>query len=148
MSMQHATRPQYSRLLLILFLLSACISLEDATPSLPASSPLQASESPLREPLSTLDLPYAEEQEDEVKNLVQLARADLAAALNIKADDVELMDVEPVQWRDTSLGCPLPGMMYAQVITPGYRLTLEVDGQPYVYHTDSGQRVVRCEDDG
>jgi hemin uptake protein HemP len=35
-------------------------------------------------------------------------------------------------------------MMYMQVITPGYRVTLEHDGQHYTLHTDRGRRAVRC----
>jgi hypothetical protein len=34
--------------------------------------------------------------------------------------------------------------MYAQVITPGYRIGLEVAGQRYVYHSDMRSRVVYC----
>jgi hypothetical protein len=35
-------------------------------------------------------------------------------------------------------------MMYAQVITPGYRIVLEADGKTYTYHT-SQSHVVLCE---
>jgi hypothetical protein len=35
-------------------------------------------------------------------------------------------------------------MLYMQVITPGYRVTLEHNGQRYQVHTDAGQRAVRC----
>ncbi len=46
-------------------------------------------------------------------------------------------------WPDTSLGCPQKGMMYAQVITPGFRVVLAVNDQDYEYHTDNA-RVVLC----
>ena len=36
-------------------------------------------------------------------------------------------------------------MMYAQVITPGYRIVLEVDGKSYEYHADTQRHVVYCE---
>jgi hypothetical protein len=88
----------------------------------------------------------AKDQEEAVEQLFQLARDDLATELDIKPEDIELVKVEGVEWRDSSLGCPQPGMMYAQVITPGYRLTLEANQQQFVYHTDSGQHVVRCEE--
>lgn len=145
--LRHSVRLQYATLLFLVFLLGACISLEDATSSPPVSSPLPAIGSPLAEPPSPLEIPSLEEREDAVEYLVQLASADLAAVLGIEGEDIKLVEVEPVQWRDTSLGCPKPGMMYAQVITPGYRLTLEVDGQPHVYHTDGGKLVVRCEEE-
>src|SRR5438132_10035603 len=47
------------------------------------------------------------------------ARAAAASELGVGADAVVVQRVEPVDWPDASLGCPRPGMMYAQVITPG-----------------------------
>jgi hypothetical protein len=145
---------RYAILVPALLLLSMCGSAEDATPSrhspspLPAGdSPLPIGDSPLAGPVSPLDVPPKDLQENTVEHLSQLARANLAAELDVNADDIELIDVEAVQWSDTSLGCPQPGMMYAQVITPGYRMTLEVDGQEYVFHTDGGQRVVHCDEE-
>jgi hypothetical protein len=38
-----------------------------------------------------------------------------------------------VTWNDSSLGCPQPGMMYTQVITPGLRVMVEADGKSYDY---------------
>jgi hypothetical protein len=37
-------------------------------------------------------------------------------------------------------------MLYAQVLTQGYRIVLEAAGQEYAYHTDRGQRVVMCKE--
>ncbi len=73
----------------------------------------------------------------EVKN-------DAAKRLGVSADAVQITSVQEEQWGDTSLGCPEPGKMYAQVITPGYRITAEVQGKVYEYHTDRGSRVVLC----
>jgi hypothetical protein len=76
--------------------------------------------------------------------LVAQARADLAGRLNIGADTLRVKSVEAVDWPDSSLGCPQPGMMYAQVITPGLRVVLEANGQEYAYHSD-GKRIFLCE---
>jgi hypothetical protein len=46
------------------------------------------------------------------------------------------VDVEQVEWPDACLGVQLRGQVCAEVLTPGYRVTLEVQGQQYVYHTD------------
>ena len=32
-----------------------------------------------------------------------------------------------------------------QVITPGYKITLEAQGKRYEYHSDTNRRVVRCD---
>jgi hypothetical protein len=79
------------------------------------------------------------------QEVVRLAKEDLAQQLNLAPDDIQLISVEEVDWSDTSLGCPQPGMMYAQVITPGFRVILEAGGQRYEYHTDTGRFVVLCE---
>ena len=53
---------------------------------------------------------------------------------------------DPVEWSDTSLGCPMPGLVYAQVITPGFRLVFDYQGQQNEYHTDQdGSNVVTCD---
>jgi hypothetical protein len=81
----------------------------------------------------------------EAQDVVRLAKEDLAQRLGVAVDQIGLVSVEAVEWSDTSLGCPQPGMMYAQVITPGYRVVLEAGGQRYEYHTDTGRFVVLCE---
>jgi hypothetical protein len=77
---------------------------------------------------------------------VAAAVADLAQKQGIPVDAITVQSVEPMEWGDTSLGCPQEGFMYAQVITPGYLIILEAQGQTYEYHTDAqGQSVVLCE---
>lgn len=77
--------------------------------------------------------------------VVSNAVAQLADTLSCDAQAVNVVSVDEVEWSDSSLGCPKPGMMYMQVITPGYRVTLEHDGQRYTFHTDRSHRVIRCE---
>lgn len=73
-----------------------------------------------------------------------LARQELAIKLGIEPEAIRLVSVETVEWRDASLGCPQPGMMYAQVIIPGFRVLLEAVGRVYTYHTDQGRNAVLC----
>lgn len=77
--------------------------------------------------------------------LIADARADLAGRVSVASGTISVKSAEPVEWNDTSLGCPKPGVMYAQVITPGYRIVLEANGTEYDYHTDN-TRVELCED--
>jgi hypothetical protein len=79
-----------------------------------------------------------------LENLVRQAKADLARRLAITDDQVDLVELKAVVWPDASLGCPQPGMMYAQVLTPGYRVVLEAKGESYPYHTDKRQEMVYC----
>lgn len=70
------------------------------------------------------------------------ARADLAQRLNVDPSGIVVVSSEPVDWPDACLGIQSPDVMCAQVITPGYKIILEVDGKQYEYHTnDSGSTV-------
>ena len=81
---------------------------------------------------------------NQAQALVQLAKEDLARRLDLSVSQISVVSAEPVDWPDTSLGCPQPGMMYAEVITPGYRIVLGATGQTYDYHTGTEQYFVLC----
>jgi hypothetical protein len=66
----------------------------------------------------------------------------LSEQLDVPPEEITVAAWEPVDWPDTSIGCPQPGMMYAQVIVPGYVVFLEARGETFRVHTDqAGQRV-------
>jgi hypothetical protein len=75
------------------------------------------------------------------------AIADLVEQAGLAEEEIRLVSMEAVEWRDASLGCPQEGFMYAQVITPGYLIILEAAGQEYEYHTDQRANVVLCQEE-
>jgi len=79
----------------------------------------------------------------EYTGLFQMAREHLER-FGIRWESVKILDLEKVDWGDASLGNPEPGMMYAQVITPGFKMSLAADGGTYIFHT-SMDRVVFVE---
>jgi hypothetical protein len=79
-----------------------------------------------------------------VTNALAAVRWDLAQRLKLPEAQIALVRAEAVDWPDSSLGCPQPGMMYLQVVTPGYRLVLSAGGVSAEYHTDAGGRFVVC----
>jgi len=79
---------------------------------------------------------------------VQAAIQNLAERLQVSSDEISILNVVPVDWSDASLGCPMPGQAYALVFTPGYQVTLQANSQRYEYHTDIGDHVVLCGEDG
>ena len=84
----------------------------------------------------------------EASEPVLAAARDLQQLLELEdLEAIEVVSVKAVDWPDTSLGCPEEGMMYAQVITPGYLVVLGVEGEEYQYHTDTAGRVVLCVDE-
>lgn len=80
----------------------------------------------------------------EAEQVVQLARQDLATERGVSVEQVMLVSIEPRTWPDTGLGCPRAGELYAQVITPGYRLVLSDGTGRFTYHTDLRRVVKRC----
>ena len=71
------------------------------------------------------------------------ARGDLVGRVKVDPDTNTLVSVEKVEWPDGCLGVQTPGMMCTMVVTPGYRVILEVDGKQYEYHTNETGDVVR-----
>lgn len=85
--------------------------------------------------------------ESGLDKMVRLAREELARRLSVAPERIDVLETEPVEWSDASLGCPEPGQMYAQVVTPGFRVVLEARGERYGYHTDREQTVVLCKEE-
>jgi hypothetical protein len=77
--------------------------------------------------------------------LVEQAIQDLAGRLSLPADQIGFIQFEPVTWSDGSLGCPIPGMEYIQVLVEGYRIRLQADGQEYAYHGGGRRGPFLCE---
>lgn len=78
--------------------------------------------------------------------LIETAKNDLAKRLDINVDDVTLAALESEEWPDSSLGCPAQDTDYLMVLVNGFRITLEVDGETFIYHTDMTGQVIMCED--
>ncbi len=79
--------------------------------------------------------------QSEATYLVTLAKEDLVERTGVSADEIVVESVDEAEFPDVSLGVPEPGKSYAQVITPGYIIRLEVDGETCAYH-GAGERVV------
>lgn len=83
---------------------------------------------------------------DRATVLLNDVQQDLSKKLDVDLDAIETVAVEEVTWRDSSLGCPIAGMNYLQVLTPGFRIILMVDGEEYHYHSRDTSNFVLCED--
>jgi hypothetical protein len=73
------------------------------------------------------------------------AIADLAERLGVPPEEIEVVRVEEVVWRDGSLGCPEPGMHYTQALVDGSRIVLSAGGRAYEYHAGGSQTPFLCE---
>jgi hypothetical protein len=150
-----------------LVILAACATSPALSPtaSLPAATvvqPAPATEAPPAEALPRPERTFAvietlapEETVGEImkptpqapfsNNLVQQAQQDLAKRLDIPVEAIEFLTFEDVVWPDGSLGCPMPGMAYTQVLVEGYRILLQYEGQVYAYHGGGGRPPFLCQ---
>jgi hypothetical protein len=121
-----------------------------------ASGPASSGESsPSVRPGSTLppkplvpasDLPTTGEVPEPVMTAVL---ADLATRTGGDTSQAQVVTAEAVEWPNGALGCPEPGMMYTQVIVPGYHVVLSLDGREYDYRVAGEGDVIRlCENPG
>ena len=108
----------------------------DMTPMIPAL-PSQGDSTPM-----PTDFPTPASGREKI---IEIAKADLAQRIAVSASQITVVEATEVEWSDSSLGCPQPGMFYLQVITPGYRILLEASGTQYEYHSNRDTYVVYCD---
>lgn len=120
---------------------------EIATPEVdeedhPVASPIPSPE-PVEETMLILATPAGAHA-----NSVKLAKADLARRLDVDVDQIQVLAVEEVVWRDSSLGCPQPGMFYTQAWIDGILIRLQVGDSFYDYHGGGDRAPFLCTSKG
>jgi hypothetical protein len=78
--------------------------------------------------------------------LVRLAQRRLGEELDLPTRRLRVIEVRPLQWPDSSLGCPLPGQTYTPILIDGYRIVLGAGDNEYIFHSDF-DRVIPCDSD-
>ena len=107
-----------------------------STPSL--ATPNQEDDMPKDPPL-----PFA--ADPGLQALIERAKADLAQSLSIPASQIKAVETKEVFWPDASLGCPQPGIAYAQIPIAGYLIMLAYSGKEFEYHADTHGNTLYCE---
>ncbi len=128
-------------LVLSSMLLTILVACGGAEPSEPIASPTRERPGPLPPERSLEEQPPAP--------VVQAALQAVAEVSGASTADMAILATKEVEWPDTSLGCPKPGEMYLQVITPGYVVRVQApDGTEYEVHTDAtGDNAIVCAPD-
>jgi hypothetical protein len=88
--------------------------------------------------------PPLQERPEEVEAARNAVVAAAAREAGVAPTEVQVTEVQMQEWPDAALGCPQPDQAYAQVITPGYLVTVRVKGYEWQYHTDTQGTVARC----
>lgn len=89
------------------------------------------------------DTPLPQSESTDLDRAVE----DLATRLDVDPTTIELVSDELVVWSDTSVGCPEPGNLYAQMLTDGRRVVLRHDDRSFVYHAAEGEDLFLCTSD-
>jgi len=75
-----------------------------------------------------------EKKED--PEIVRVVKEYFMSKYGSETDNLMTISYESVEWRDSCLGVNEPGKMCMQVITPGYKVILKVEGKIYIFHTN------------
>lgn len=118
---------------------------EEVEPAQPAS--INLDDVPTADPNKdgeNIVIPAPRERDSEEK-LIHNISLDLSTRLNIDISEVRLIESLPVTWDDGGLGCPAEGVTYEQANVDGYKVTLEVGGSEYIYHSNGLREFVWCD---
>ena len=128
--------------------LAATLMLAACGPGAGVPTPMSAPTTAAPLPVSpvTGNLPGSNANPD-AQPAVESALQHAAAHLGVGQDQLSVDQVEPHQWPDSSLGCPQPGNMYSQIVTPGFLIVISTaSGKHLEYHTDARARAVLCKE--
>lgn len=87
--------------------------------------------------------PFAAPKGERAK-AVQLAKRKVARKTGVRPRKIKLISAKAEQWPNSALGCPKPGKMYSQIVTPGFRIVLKAKGHRYEVHTGRADQAVIC----
>lgn len=74
------------------------------------------------------------------------AKEVVSARTGVPVEEIEVTSAEEEEWPDACLGLADEDELCAEVITPGWRVTLTADGEEYVVRTDQNGSAVRVEE--
>lgn len=89
----------------------------------------------------------APDEDQPPDSVIEAALEAAAGQLQVSTDRLVVVATEARDWPDSSLGCPEPGHAYAQIVTPGWLITIDTDDaadEVMVHSTRVGDRVVIC----
>jgi hypothetical protein len=80
----------------------------------------------------------------DAQGIVDLVLQDAAANLGTDPSALTISAIDAMEWPDASLGCPEEGGVYAQVVSPGYRILVTDGATTLEYHTGLNDAFVNC----
>jgi len=129
-------------------LLAGCGAMTQVAPSVEAPpqpllpNPEKESAMPTDTPLSTAT---PEPAPGGYPSAAFAAQAALAELLGVAVEQVEIRNIEPVEWPDGCLGLAGPDEMCTMAIVPGYRVVLSSGSAQYIFRTNESGSALRRE---
>ncbi len=140
----------------IVLLAAACVppTAEPATPQPPTApavaSPTARPSSPLPTPTATVVIESPPSQVEPTipgpAAIVEAAVEFAAVELGVDPASIQVVSVDAVEWNNSCLGVEKPNQMCLEVITPGYRVLLNVEGKEVAVHTNQAGSVMLLAD--
>ena len=78
---------------------------------------------------------------EDSESLIMLAIFDLTLKTGVDIENIVTKSIEETLFDDASLGVPEAGVTYDAIVTPGYIIMLEADGDVYEYHASAAKVV-------
>jgi hypothetical protein len=69
----------------------------------------------------------------------------ISETMGVAVENVEITNVEQMDWPDGCLGLPQGDEVCVEAITPGWLLTFDIDNQEFRYRVDQTGTVIRQE---
>lgn len=69
----------------------------------------------------------------------------IGETLGVPPESIQIQNVERMDWPNSCLGLPEGDEVCAEVVTPGWLLTFNIDNQVYRYRVDTTGTVIRLE---
>lgn len=76
-------------------------------------------------------------------DMLFLVQRQIANELDLSTRRVQMVEVVPYIWHDTSLGCPQENQTYTLADIRGYRIVVSAGDNQYAFHSDS-TTAIRC----
>ncbi len=128
---------------LLMLLAAACVA-----PPPPAAQPPSQPPTAVR-PMETVPAPPLEDEPPTLSGPAAITAAAVefaAAELGVDPASIEVISVDAVDWNNSCLGAAAPNEMCLEVITPGYRVLLDVGGKQVAVHTNRDGSYMRLAD--
>ncbi len=82
--------------------------------------------------------------EPEIPEIIALVMSQIISDKNISSTEIDFIKFEEKVWNSSALGCPIEGMMYAQVQVKGYKIHYLIKNTENIIHSDYDGRFINC----